>query len=143
MNSENENKDEIKNEEAEMERGFGRGCGPGFGRGRGRCGGRKRLWFIPLIILGVLAKGAVIMVLWNALIPDLFHGPLLDYPQALGLMILVKVLVGFGGSWGFHRFGHRFGHHGHHHGMRKHFWSKMSDEERQKFREHFRRKWDE
>ena len=125
MNS--ENKEEITNEAPHCHGRWGRGFG------RGLCGGRKRLFFIPLIVLAVLAKGAVVMVLWNALIPDLFHGPLLDYPQALGLMILAKVLVGFGGF-------RRFGHHGHHHGMRKHFWSKMSEEERLKFREHFRKK---
>ncbi len=37
------------------------------------------------------------MLLWNALIPDLFHGPMLSYWQAVGLVVLSRVLVGIRG----------------------------------------------
>jgi hypothetical protein len=90
-----------------------------------------------LIILFIVAKAAAVMLLWNALVPDLFHGPSLLYPQALGLMVLAKLLVGFGG-FGCH---HRRGHWGH--GGRHAFWSKLSDEEREKFKAKLRERLDE
>src|SRR5215472_11245092 len=68
----------------------------GFG-----CGGRGRFWVrkVPFIMLAIsliiIIKSAIVLVLWNALIPDLFHGPPLTYPQALGLTVLVKLLFGF------------------------------------------------
>lgn len=100
--------------------------------GRGRCHGR-RFWFIPpLIIAFVLVKAALVMVLWNALIPDLFNGPWLGYPQALGLLVLAKLFIGFprfgGGPRG------RFG------GWRGRHWARLSAEERQKLREELHRR---
>jgi hypothetical protein len=104
-------------------------------------------WFAPLIILAIAVKGALVMFLWNALIPSLFQGPVLDYPQAIGLMLLAKLLVGFGGRFGG---GGHWGRHGHHHHhrsgggkdwMRSKF-CKMSEEERQELREGLRKRWD-
>jgi len=97
---------------------------------RGPWGGRRRFWKAPLILLFIFAKAAIVMLLWNALIPDLFQGPVVSYLQALGLMILAKVLVGMG---------HRHCH-GRHHGMHRHFWKHMSDEERMKLREDLHRR---
>ena len=94
---------------------------------------------IPLFaVLGVLAMiglGYLVMVLWNHLIPLLFHGPVITFWQAVGLFILARILL------------HTFGH-GHHPG---HYWNRgryyhwkarmeermasMSPEEREKFRE--------
>jgi hypothetical protein len=45
-----------------------------------------------IIVLALL--GLVEMLLWNALIPDIFHGPELNYWQALGLLVLARILVG-------------------------------------------------
>ena|SRR6266540_4729309 len=50
-----------------------------------------------MIIIVLALLGLVEMLLWNALIPDLFHGPTLTYWQALGLLVLARVLVGFRG----------------------------------------------
>lgn len=56
---------------------------------------------------GILGIGAmflfvwVVMLLWNALIPALFSGPVLSYWQAAGILILSKILLsGFGGGGG-------------------------------------------
>lgn len=121
------------NEETNREGAPGPGERGGFGRGHGhgRCGGRRFLK-IPFIAAAILVKGALVMFLWNALIPDLFHGPELIYVQALGLMILAKLLVGFGGGFGHWRHHHRggFGHKGR--------WMKMSPEEREKLRTEMR-----
>ena len=48
-----------------------------------------------IIVLALL--GLAEMLLWNALIPDIFHGPELNYWQALGLLVLARILVGFRG----------------------------------------------
>ena len=55
---------------------------------------------IRRIILGSLwllayfaVLGAVVMLLWNALIPDLFQGPALTFLQAVGLLLLVQLLL--------------------------------------------------
>ncbi|WP_160711529.1 hypothetical protein [Chitinophaga solisilvae] len=62
---------------------------------------------IGLGFLGILFFALVIFVtqqLWNWLIPELFHGPVITYWQALGLLVLGKLLFGWnghrGGGWG-------------------------------------------
>lgn len=103
----------------------------------GRHFGRRRWLMIPFFIGAVLLKGAAVMLLWNCLIPELFHGPRLFFGQALGLMILAKLLTGFGG--GFRRFGHHGGfHRGFHRRAR---WMHMSPEEREKLRAEFEKRW--
>lgn len=46
--------------------------------------------------------GAGVMLLWNNLVPELFHGPVLNYWQALGLLVLTHLLFR-GGPRGGHR----------------------------------------
>ncbi|MGE0173364.1 MAG: hypothetical protein AB7T49_11275 [Oligoflexales bacterium] len=82
-----------------------------------------RKWRIPLIVIAItLVRGGIAMVLWNALVPELFHGPVLTFPQTIGLLILVKVLVGLRPGAG--RFGNPW--------MQ---WNEISSEERLKLRE--------
>ena|SRR5262245_61090544 len=98
----------------------------------GNCGQRcgRRLWKIPFIVAAIiLIKSVLVLLLWNALIPPLFHGPMLTYLQALGLTVLAKVLIGFGGP---RPFGGRFGH-----GWKSR-WAALSSEEREKLREEIR-----
>lgn len=48
-----------------------------------------------LAIAGIAALGGAVMLLWNALIPDLFAGARpLGYGQALGLLLLCRILFG-------------------------------------------------
>jgi protein-S-isoprenylcysteine O-methyltransferase Ste14 len=75
-----------------------------------------------LVLVAAAALGAVVMLLWNAVIPLLFsNAHLIDYPHALGLLVLCRIL--FGGFRG----------HGGWHG-RRHFakWQAMTPEEREK-----------
>ena len=52
-----------------------------------------------LVVVGIAALGWVVMALWNWLIPTLLLGSKeIDYVQALGLLLLSKIL--FGGFWG-------------------------------------------
>ena len=86
---------------------------------------------IRIAIIGIIALvlfGFVVMWMWNWLMPSIFGLRLITFWQALGLVILSKIL--FGGL-----------HHGHG-ARRKHWrrrmqerWEKMTPEEREKFRE--------
>jgi hypothetical protein len=84
-----------------------------------RCGGK--FWKIGiLVIAGIAVLGLVVMLLWNWLMPALFESAHpIGYLQALGLLVLSKIL--FGGLRG----------HGRWH--RHHRWHAMSVEERAKF----------
>lgn len=56
--------------------------------------------YVVLGIAGFFLFTFAVMWLWNALVPDLFKGPVLTYGQALGVLILSKILfsgVGKGG----------------------------------------------
>jgi hypothetical protein len=78
-------------------------------------------------ILAIVVFGFVVMALWNWLMPALFRLPLISFWQALGLVVLSKILFG-----GFHS----------HSGRRPHWrrrmrerWEHMTPEERERFRQ--------
>jgi len=85
---------------------------------------------IRVVLFGALALavfGFVVMGLWNWLMPALFGWRLITFWQALGLIVLSKVLFG-----GFHT----------HAGRPRHWrrrmrerWEQMTPEEREKFRQ--------
>ncbi|GAA4009810.1 hypothetical protein GCM10022408_22430 [Hymenobacter fastidiosus] len=56
------------------------------------------LKFILLGLLFVAVMGFVTMRLWNWLVPDLFHGPVLTFWQTIGLLLLTRLLTGFRGG---------------------------------------------
>jgi hypothetical protein len=97
----------------------------------------KRIWwvrglkFMAFAAIAVAAVGAVVMGLWNALLPDLFGWHMIGYWQAVGLLVLSKILLGGlrGGS----------GHGMHWRGRLMERWDQMTDEERAKFRDGMRR----
>ena len=90
----------------------------------------KLLLIAPLAILGMAAfaalGGYVVMRLWNWLTPVMFGWPAITFWQALGLLVLSRILfggLGLGGNGG-SRFRRR---------MRER-WGHMSPEERERFR---------
>jgi hypothetical protein len=87
---------------------------------------------IVLIPAFVAAVSFVVMLLWNALVPSLFAGPVLGFWQAVGLLVLCRILFG-----GFRGHGHR---HGWRHGAWRERWHRMTPEERDRFRDGMR-KW--
>ncbi len=89
-----------------------------------------------LLFLAVLALlGFVVMSLWNWLLPALFGFKIIGYWQAVGLIILAKLL--FGGFRGPRGGGGRW------RGRMRERWEQMTPEEREKFREGMRRCWGE
>jgi len=90
--------------------------------------GFRRLWIIaPLAILAMVGFIFLVMFLWNWLVPALFTGPTINFWQALGLLILSRILFG---SW---QGGQREpGRHWRARVIER--WEQMTPEEREKFR---------
>jgi hypothetical protein len=91
--------------------------------------------FIGIGVVAVTVFGLVTMLLWNWLVPVIFNGPVLTFWQALGLLLLSKILFwGFGGK-----------HHSRHGGSWKHRYyqkfANMSPEEREAFKRRMKDKW--
>ncbi len=91
--------------------------------------------FLALVI-GTVLIGFIVMLLWNALIPDLFRGPTLSYWQAVGLLLLSHILLRGWGRWRYangwraDRWRHRFGAK----------LAAMTPEEREKFKEEWKQR---
>lgn len=100
---------------------------------------RRKWYFIaPLAIAAMVLfawiGGELVMRLWNWLTPQLFGWRLITFWQALGLLLLCRILFGGLGVRGDHR-----------PGIRRRIsermaekWEKMTPEEREKARERFR-----
>jgi hypothetical protein len=100
---------------------------------------RKRIFIFPVIAAAaVFIFGLVVMLLWNAILPAVFKVGAITYWQAVGLLVLCRILFGGfrGGPGGFR-------------GGRPHFgwspfskgkWMNMSEEERAKFKEEWERR---
>ena len=55
---------------------------------------RRGVWILKAIVFAAVAvfvMGFVSMQLWNWLIPDLFHGPIITFWQAFGLVVLSRI----------------------------------------------------
>jgi len=89
--------------------------------------------FVVFCIAVLALAGFVVMSLWNWLMPLLFGLKSITFWQAVGLIILCKLLFGgFRGARGGRRHG-RLG--------IKERWEKMTPEEREKFREGLHGRW--
>lgn len=97
---------------------------------------KKGLKILKWIVLGTVfigVVGLITMQLWNWLVPVLFNGPTLTFWQALGLLVLSKILFsGFGG---------KRGHSGHWKHRYYEKWSSMTPEQRARFKERMKDKW--
>ncbi len=58
---------------------------------------KKILKFLVLAPIFIAAFGGLTMLLWNKLVPELFHGPYVNFWQACGLIILSHILFRGGG----------------------------------------------
>ncbi|MDR0836568.1 MAG: hypothetical protein LBN11_08335 [Tannerella sp.] len=87
------------------------------------------LWHSILGVALIAGFGAVVMLLWNWLIPDIFGLAVINFWQSLGLLVLARLFFGFGGWFA--------GHDKHHGGFGKNpireRWEKMTLEERKEF----------
>jgi hypothetical protein len=98
--------------------------------------------FWPFLFV-VMAAGltAAVMLLWNWLMPAIFDLREISFWEALGILVLSKIL--FGGHWGKRgRCGCGGGHSSH--GWKDKFkskWAHMSEEDRKKWEEKCGTKW--
>ena len=95
---------------------------------------RTRIFkFIGGFIAAATGFSAITMLLWNALLPSIFGISAINFWQALGLLVLGRILFsGIGGGGG--GFTHM---HGMMHDKKRNFirekWMKMTPEERKEF----------
>lgn len=65
---------------------------------------QKLLFIIPMVIAVILLLGLVVMGLWNAILPQVIGVSAISFWQALGILLLSKILFGgFGKGGGFGR----------------------------------------
>ena len=82
------------------------------------------------LVVGALVLGVIVFLLWNALVPDLFHGPSITLMQSIGLLVLSHILLRGWGRW-------RYSNGWRHERWRRKFEEKlaaMTPEEREKFK---------
>jgi hypothetical protein len=90
----------------------------------------KALTFLVLAVLAVVVFSGVVMSLWNWLMPAIFGSRLITFWQALGLLVLARVLFGrLGGGPGRRM-------HWRHRMVER--WNQMTPEEREKLGEGMR-----
>ena len=98
---------------------------------------RRLIWIAPLAILGMLVfiaiGGLIVLLLWNWLVPPLFGFSRITFWQALGLVLLCRILFGGSGWRGSARSS-----------MRRRMEERcrrMTPEERERFRQRLRERW--
>jgi hypothetical protein len=94
----------------------------------------KLIFLAPLAILGVFLfiaiGGEIVLHLWNWLLPPLFGWRQITFWQALGILVLCRILFG---GWGSHGSGRSsFGR------SMKERCERMTPEERERFRQRMR-----
>ncbi len=90
--------------------------------------------------LAALGIGFIVMMLWNCLIPELFGGPAISFFQALGILLLAKILFGGFKKGGGHcpQCGSRWQKHGRWRESMKEKLANMSPEQKEKFKTNFK-----
>jgi hypothetical protein len=91
----------------------------------------KVIGIIIMAIIGIFAFGSIVMLLWNALMPVIFHLPLIGFWQALGLLLLTKILFsGFRGGPKAHWKRDQL----------KEGWTRMTPEQKERFKQEWGRR---
>lgn len=95
---------------------------------------RSKPYLIPVfVILGIGAValfGWVVMLLWNATLVPATGAAVISFWQAMGLLVLSRILVGGFGGGGRGRGAHR-----------QNKWAQMSAEEKEQFKAYCRKRW--
>lgn len=84
----------------------------------------RKFKILAMVVVAIIVFTTLVMLLWNALLPDILGVKSISFFQALGILILSKIL--FGGFGGHGLFGR------HRREMRER-WMSMSPEEREAF----------
>jgi hypothetical protein len=90
----------------------------------------KGFFIFMAVIAGIFGLTAVVMLLWNAVLPGLIPVTAIGFWQAMGLLALCKILFGgfrFGGPRGSSRWKNKF--------------ANMTPEEKEAFKEKMKERW--
>ena len=90
----------------------------------------KGFFIFLAVVAGVFGLTAVVMLLWNAILPGLILVTAIGFWQAMGLLALCKILFGgfrFGGSHNSHPWKNKF--------------ANMTPEEKDAFKEKMKERW--
>lgn len=98
----------------------------------GRINEKKVAMFILIAVVAITFFGFIVMTLWNAILPAVLNVSRISFGQALGILLLSKILFGGfrGGGWYARR-----------HQWRQDMtakWASMTPEEREKFKEQWK-----
>lgn len=102
-------------------------------------GPKRRFFFVLIPLFFLLIFSAVVMLLWNAILPEVLQVRTISYWQAAGLLVLCRILFGgfrFGGNSNRNRFKGPPAH-------LKNKWMNMGDDEKQKFKEEWKKRCDQ
>ncbi len=111
---------------------------------------KKLIWIVPAALAGMMLLiaigGTVVMLLWNWLAPAMFGLRLITFWQALGILILCRILFGGFGMLGGSGRSPRRGHMGDRIADRvadrmAERCENMTPEERERFRQRVRERW--
>jgi Ca2+/H+ antiporter, TMEM165/GDT1 family len=95
---------------------------------------RKVMFFILIAGAAIIVFGGAVMLLWNNVLATVLNISPITFGQALGILLLAKILFGGwrGGGWGG----------GRHHWKNKmrEKWSAMTPEEREKFKQQWQKR---
>ena len=94
---------------------------------------RKKIMILLFIIVACVAFSAIVMGLWNAILVEVLGVKAISFVQALGILVLSKILFGGfrgGGGWGAHRRGRWM--------EMQEKMATMTPEEREKFKSEWR-----
>jgi hypothetical protein len=89
--------------------------------------GFKIAGIVLLAITAVTGFSFAVMLLWNALIPSIFGLGIISFWQALGLLVLSRLLFGGFGHGGGRRFG------GKHRNAMREKWMSMTPDQKKEF----------
>ena len=93
----------------------------------------KGLGIAVLVAVAVAVFSFIVMSLWNWLVPPIIGWKAIDFWQAVGLLVLTRLLFGFRGfGWHHHRGHHRWK------ARMQERWMALTPEEREKFKEGMR-----
>lgn len=96
---------------------------------------KRGSWILKMVLLGAIAIGVlglITQLLWNWLVPALFGGTMITIWQALGLLLLSKILL-----WPLGKRHYRSSYRG---SYWREKWSKMTEEEKAQFRNKMKEK---
>jgi hypothetical protein len=106
---------------------------------------KKLIFIAPLAILGILLfmaiGGEIVLQLWNWLLPQLFGWRQITFWQALGLLLLCRILFGGHGWHGSGRSGLRWRMEERCKTRMEERCKNMTPEERERFRQRMRERW--